>query len=234
MNKIEKIAEKYIKSLGFKNIVFEPLGFSTFPDFAINKNTCVEVRKLNRNYINEAEIEADNLYSKYKNKINRVLEKVKPDSSTFYIDFIIQDNQGIIDEEFLFKDLKEYLQTCDTNVNRHKINKNLTINLIPCSFDKTKKFKLNAVQIPFFWVEEEYQKDIQYCIDDKQEKIDSLKNELIASYNGFNTFWLVLVDYLFGDDLTEYNFNSLNLKDFSKVIVIDTNAKEQKIILREK
>jgi hypothetical protein len=78
------------------------------------------------------------------------------------------------------------------------------------------------IQSPFGGVDEQYFKDIQYCINDKQEK-----KEKLSSYK---EFWLILVDYLFQDDLNEYDFSSLNLRDFSKIIVLDTNAQVQKIM----
>ena len=47
MNREEIIAEKYFKSLGYNNIKFEPNGNRT-PDFAINDQIAVEVRRLNK------------------------------------------------------------------------------------------------------------------------------------------------------------------------------------------
>ena len=43
----EKIAETYFKSIGFKNIVFEPKGNRT-PDFVIDGEIAIEVRRLNQ------------------------------------------------------------------------------------------------------------------------------------------------------------------------------------------
>ena len=151
---------------------------------------------------------------------------IKPDGTTFYIDFDIKSNNGIIDENDLMDGLKEYLQTCDTTISEHKINDYLNISLIQGSPDAKRKFKFNAVQASFFWVEEQYIKDIQYCIDDKQSKKEKQQEKL----SNFKEFWLVLVDYLFLDDLSEYDFSSLNLKDFPRVVIIDTKANEQKVL----
>lgn len=230
MDKREEIAKEYLKSLGFDNITFEPLGVSTFPDFAINENIGVEVRILNRNHIDDTKIEADNLHSKHKKEIIKILNSIQLDGTTFFISFDVKSNNGIIDENCLFNGLQEYLQTCDTAISNHNINSNLDVVLTPCTPDNTKKFKLNTVNVPFFLVEEQYLKDIQFCIDDKQEKICNLKKKSIDKFDSFSEFWLILVDYLLQDDLSEYDFESISLKDFSKVIVIDTNAKEQKIL----
>ncbi len=218
MKEEEKIVFEYLSSLGFNNIFYEPLGISTFPDFGIDKKIGVEVRRLNRNHIYENEIpEADNLNSKYKNEINKILNSIKQDGkATYFIDFKIKKSNAIIYEKSLFKNLKSYLKTCDTNSNSHNIDENLNMILIKSSFDCEKKFKFNAIQLPFFFIEEQYLKDIQFCINDKQKKIDALKNKTI-----FNEYWLVLIDYLFQDNLTEYEFNSLDTKDFSKIILIN-------------
>lgn len=222
----EEVSEKYLKSLGFENIKYEPLGTTTFPDFLIDENIGVEVRRLNRNHIDDTKIEADNLTSKYKKEISKILDSIKPDGTTFYIDFYIESNNGIIDENRLFDGLKEYLQACDTTIGEHKINDYLNISLIQGSPDTKRKFKFNATHVPFFWIEEQYIKDIQYCIDDKQSKKEKQQEKL----SNFKEFWLVLIDFLFQDDSSEYDFSSLNLKDFSRVVIIDTKANEQKVL----
>ena len=51
MNKDEKIANTYLKSLGFQKLEFEPNG-NIPPDFTINKKIGVEVRRLNK-YFND-------------------------------------------------------------------------------------------------------------------------------------------------------------------------------------
>jgi hypothetical protein len=218
MKEEEKIVFEYLSSLGFNNISYEPLGFSTFPDFGIDGKIGVEVRRLNRNHINENEIpEADNLNSKYKNEINKILNSIQQDGeTTYFIDFKIKRSSCSIYEKSLFKNLKSYLKTCDTNSNSHNIDENLNMTLIKGSFDCEKKFKFDAIQLPFFFIEEQYLKDIQFCINDKQKKIDTLNNKTI-----FSEYWLVLIDCLFYDNLREYEFNSLDTKNFSKIILIN-------------
>ena len=183
MKEEEKIVFEYLSSLGFNNISYEPLGFSTFPDFGIDGKIGVEVRRLNRNHINENEIpEVDNLNSKYKNEINKILNSIQQDGeTTYFIDFKIKRSSCSIYEKSLFKNLKSYLKTCDTNSNSHNIDENLNMTLIKGSFDCEKKFKFDAIQLPFFFIEEQYLKDIQFCINDKQKKIDTLNNKTIFS-----------------------------------------------------
>ncbi|QKF73246.1 hypothetical protein AFAEC_1079 [Aliarcobacter faecis] len=227
MKKEEKIVFEYLTSLGFNNISYEPLGFSTFPDFGIDREIGVEVRRLNRNHIYENEIpEVDNLNSKYKNEINKILNSIQQDTKvTYFIDFKIKKSNSTIHEKSLFKNLKNYLKTCDTNSNSHNIDKNLNMTLVKGSFDCEKKFKFNAIQLPFFFIEEQYLKDIQFCIKDKQKKIDVLNDKTI-----FSEYWLVLIDCLFYDNLTEYEFDFLELKDFSKVIIINKDNNKIRII----
>jgi hypothetical protein len=49
MNREEKITETYLKSLGFKNVVFEPDG-NIPPDFSIDGGIAVEARRLNQHF----------------------------------------------------------------------------------------------------------------------------------------------------------------------------------------
>ncbi len=56
MKREEIITEAYLKSLGFKDVVFEPEGKSKLPDFRIDGNIAVEVRRLNQNYFKKNEV----------------------------------------------------------------------------------------------------------------------------------------------------------------------------------
>ena len=50
-NKDELRAKRYLQQLNFTHVIYEPLGNVT-PDFLLDKRVAVEVRRLNRNYIN--------------------------------------------------------------------------------------------------------------------------------------------------------------------------------------
>ena len=173
MKEEEKIVFEYLSLLGFNNISYEPLGFSTFPDFGIDRRIGVEVRRLNKNHIYENEIpEADNLDSKYKNEINKILNSIQQDGEvTYLISFEIKNSNAIVNEKFLFKNLKAYLKTCNLNNSNHNIDENLNMELEKDKFDSTKKFKFKGIELSFFWIEEQYGKDIQFCINDKQKKL---------------------------------------------------------------
>jgi hypothetical protein len=56
MNREEKITEAYLESLGFKDVVFEPEGKSRIPDFQIDGNIAVEVRRLNQHYFTKDKV----------------------------------------------------------------------------------------------------------------------------------------------------------------------------------
>jgi hypothetical protein len=55
MDREEKITEAYLKSLGFKDVVFEPEGNRT-PDFQIDGKIAVEVRRLNQHFFTKDEV----------------------------------------------------------------------------------------------------------------------------------------------------------------------------------
>ena len=52
MDESEKLANEYLASLGFKNVIFEPDG-NVPPDFLANGRIAFEVRRLNQNELSE-------------------------------------------------------------------------------------------------------------------------------------------------------------------------------------
>lgn len=50
MNGDEKIAENYLISEGYINIIYEPNG-NCPPDFVVNKEIAIEVRRLNQLFL---------------------------------------------------------------------------------------------------------------------------------------------------------------------------------------
>ena len=55
MNKEERIVKAYLRSLGFKDIIFEPDG-NIPPDFLIDSRIGVEVRRLNQHFFTKGEV----------------------------------------------------------------------------------------------------------------------------------------------------------------------------------
>jgi len=56
MDRQEELTEAYLKALGFKDVVFEPEGKSKLPDFQIDGNIAVEVRRLNQHYFTKDKV----------------------------------------------------------------------------------------------------------------------------------------------------------------------------------
>ncbi len=52
MNREEKITENYLKSLDYRDVVFEPDG-NISPDFSIDDRIAAEVRRLNQHFFTE-------------------------------------------------------------------------------------------------------------------------------------------------------------------------------------
>jgi hypothetical protein len=55
MNREENITEAYLKSLDFKDVVFQPDG-NIPPDFSIDGRIAVEVRRLNQHFFTKDEV----------------------------------------------------------------------------------------------------------------------------------------------------------------------------------
>jgi hypothetical protein len=49
MDSSERIVSEYLSHRGFRDVVFEPNGYKTIPDFLLDDRIAVEVRRLNQN-----------------------------------------------------------------------------------------------------------------------------------------------------------------------------------------
>jgi len=86
MDESEKLAKKYLLHRGFKDeeIVYEPNGRDTIPDFLVDKEVAVEVRRLNQNQLEpngkKRGLEEDAI--PLQRKMHKLLRSLGPPTST--------------------------------------------------------------------------------------------------------------------------------------------------------
>lgn len=218
MKREEIIAKEYFESIGYNNLVYEPNGNRT-PDFLINKNIAVEVRRLNQFYNNEP-IEK----VKYK-LIPKIVKQIESFESENYFEsaFVgIEYSRPIKYNSFIKNRINSILKNHSSNMKTQKeyvINDNLKITIIPSEIKLKSKFSFGS-SIDFNeggFVLGNIYNSLKFIVKDKYKKIEYFKPE-------YKTWWLALVDFI-GNGVSENEI--LQLREsidfdllFDKVFII--------------
>jgi hypothetical protein len=225
MNREENIAETYLKSLGFKDVVFEPDG-NVAPDFLIDGKVAVEVRRLNQHYFT-------------KDKAIGLEESIIPLFELLELSFSEFDWQY---KGFSYwVSIKFHRPIGKGNTNRRAITKSLTYFLskpfiLPCDVKVTESiyFRIlasQAVEGKVFrfaggtdresggWMLDEFKKNFDHCVKEKSENIGS-------RYDKYTSWWLIMVDKIahgFDEGEEKYIISMVRVNSFwDKVIVLDS------------
>ena len=184
----EQIAEKFMESIGFKNLNFEPNNKDTFPDFTINTNHSVEVRRLNKN-ISEKGIETIR---------HPFLDKLETELNKTYNEFDFSIKLSI-QFQFYSKRDKHYMKKLISNIIKNIENELFETGII---YDEQVKYTLrkDEKQSSFLQIttyndrnnsNEDLVKTIYdslvFSIKEKEGKKDNSKNKYITN-------WLILVN----------------------------------------
>jgi len=230
-NKDEIRAKKYLQTLEYKTLEYEPLGNVT-PDFLLDNKTAIEVRRLNRNHIN-----GDHLLS-IENFEIPLIKNIKKIISIFdyksyiksaYVSITLSKPLGIESKTSIIKRVKKVLRNhihhiSDTS--SYKISDYLELTFTPTD-KKSKQYIFGGCNNHFFWVVDELHKNLQLVIDEKNKKIEK-------NFNLYDEWWLILVDSIIygldSEDFKELKNIRLNKHRFTKVIILspkgDFNAFE--------
>lgn len=225
MNREENIAETYLKSLGFKDVVFEPDG-NVAPDFLIDGKIAVEVRRLNQHYFTE-----DKTTGLEESRIP-LFELMRLSLSEFDLQY-----KGVS----FWVSISFHRPIGKGNTNKRAITKALTYYLskpfpLPCDIKVTESiyfriFESKAVEGKVFrfaggtdresggWVLNEFKKNFDHCVKEKSENIR-------GRYDKYTSWWLVMVDkiaYWFNEDEKKDIISIVRLNSFwDKVIVLNS------------
>ncbi len=225
-NKDETRAKKYLQSLDFEQVEYEPLGNVT-PDFLLDNTIAVEVRRLNRNHINgENELSIENFEIPLIKKIKKIISNFKyiPYNNSAYISIAISKPLEIEHKRRIIKKIKKIFKRHTRHISEkrtYKIADFLEITFTPTDKKKT-QYIFNDCNENFFWIVDELHKNIQLVIDEKNQKIDK-------NFGLYHEWWLILVDsIIYGlddEDFKALKNISLDKKRFSKVIILSAKGK---------
>lgn len=208
MKREEKIAEKYFKSVGHKNIIFEPKGNRT-PDFEIDSKIAIEVRRLNQFYNGEP------IEKKQYNLLPRIIKHIESfgngnhEKSAF---FSIKYSRPITFNKKIKEKISLILESHCSSIEltkNYKISDNLEIDFIPSTeiFDNQYQFGLSIDYNQGGLVLGNIYESLKVIIPEKIEKTEKYKSD-------YGTWWLALVDFI-GNGLSESEIQNLrNSIDF--------------------
>lgn len=222
MDRSEAVVKELLTSLGYSNIVYEPDG-NVPPDFVIDGEIAVEVRRLNQNYDDGTgarglEEDATPLWQ----RMSRLVESMgEPDGNSWFVFYSF--SRPVPNWRYLEPELRAALMEFKVNANR----RTGTIFSVP-NFQLRVGEASNPLESFFCmggvsdrqsggFVVAELITNIQHCAAEKLRKTEPYRTK-------YKTWWLALTNYT-GFGLGEYERDQLlqhmpRLERWDKVIVV--------------
>ncbi len=222
MNREEKITEAYLKSSGFKDVVFEPDGNIT-PDFLIDGKIAVEVRRLNQHFFTKDEVrglEEDRLplFKLLQSSLSEFNSQYKGDTHWVSIRFHRPLEKSPTVKDAIRKALTDFLSKpfslpCDV-----KVTNSIYFYIFSSSPVKGRVFQFagGTDRESGGFVLAEFKKNFDHCVKEKSKKIRD-------HYKRYTSWWLVLVDKI------AYGFNENERKEIKSMV--STNSYWDKVIV---
>jgi len=220
-NKDEIRAKKYLQTLNFTHIEYEPLGNVT-PDFLLDKKVAVEVRRINSNHIDGNNLlSIENIEIPLIKNIKKVIDAYiyNSHSNSAYISIEFLKNLNTQSTKNIIKKVKKLLKRHTryiTEEKTYKISGLLQITFTPTN-KKSNIYIYSGCDGDLMWLVNRFHKNIQSVINEKDEKIEK-------NFSLYNEWWLILVDsILYGldiEDLEELKKIKFNKQKFPKVIIL--------------
>jgi hypothetical protein len=211
MNKEEKLALQYLENLGSKTIVHEPDG-NIPPDFLIDNEIGIEVRRLNQNYMSgNRNIGLEEIQFPLLHKIQNLLSEIKSDSfeKSYFVFYTfrrpIKLNVIVSEMKHL---LTEFAETGTIRAGDYVIHKRFKFRIFPASNKHEQIFVLGGYSDHDSggFVISEVNRNLEICANEKSEKIKDLRWK-------YREWWLVLIDHIgYGLSATD----RLELKEIQK------------------
>jgi len=222
MNKEEKIAENYLMTSGYQNIIFEPDG-NVPPDFSIDRTIAIEVRRLNQHYFNKDKVnglENDRipLFKLLEASLNKFDSQYKGNSYWISIRFSRPIPNGKTAQKAIINSLKHFLNNpCPLPIWIH-VTETISLHIsesYPVE-NKVFRFALGVDRESGGFVLSEFKKNFNYCMKEKSEKIKPY-------YNNYDSWWLILIDNI------AYGFSATDKTEIKSMIIV--NSLWEKIIV---
>lgn len=222
----EIIVEKNLRKAYGGNIVYEPRGKDTTPDFSIDGVYAVEVRRLNQYFFDgekpeELEKLSFPIYDVLEELLASFNSQYSGKSFWIFMDYerpLNKNMRGIKSE--MKKSLEEFLQIEVPLPYTLQVNEKIEFHIYPSSSASGRVFQYGGefdgdagggnISI--------YLENIRYCIAEKTLKI----KQYIPLYK---EWWLYLVDYIGSgldvDEITEVKNAISDLGEFTKIVIIN-------------
>lgn len=225
MNNDEKKAKKFLEKQ-HSNIQYEPIENST-PDFLVEENIAVEVRRLNKNYFNNQNIEG---FEQIDIPLHLIIQEVLKSYDenfkgvTYFITLFYKRPQNTSFRRIKTKikeSLNHFLKYRPTTPFKINIDSNIAIEIakknepiedklfqLAGSFDDDTGGSVGSI----------FLKNINFCLTEKSKKIENVKNE-------YNEWWLILVNHIYYLGLDTYHRkevlrNKTPLRNFDKLLIL--------------
>ena len=197
MNDDEKAASEFLVSEGHRDIAYEPNG-KIPPDFLINGNVAVEVRRLNQHFFkrkNPAPLETTR--HSMKGRIRSLLHSYGPSNGeqswllTFTLRRPLPDRRRIETEMRYWLD--QVVATSPDEPVSHRISRGFAVHAYPCTQRQDQQFTLGGFvdSDAGGFIVAHVIRNLPLCVHEKERKISAHRNR-------YATWWLVLVDHIAG------------------------------------
>lgn len=225
MNREEKITEAYLKSLGFKNVVFEP-DSNVPPDFSIDGKIAVEVRRLNQHFFIKDEARGLEegrlpLFKLLQSSLSEFNSQYKGDTYWISIRFRRPTEKGPTVKKAIQKALTDFLSKSFPLPYDVKVTNSICFHIFSSLPVEGRVFRFagGIDREAGGFVLAEFKKNFDHCVKEKSKKIKD-------HYERYTSWWLILVDKI------AYGFDEIEKKEiksmvsmnsyWDKVIVLDS------------
>lgn len=214
MNREERITEAYLKSLGLKNIVFEPDG-NVPPDFLVDGRIAVEVRRLNQHFFTKEEAQGLEearipLFKLMQSSLGEFNVQYKGDSYWISVRFHRPIEKGSINRKAISRTLNSFLTQPLPLPCSIKVTESLYFHIFASQpvEDRVFRFAGGTDRESGGFVLAEFKKNFDHCVKEKTAKIKDY-------YDKYASWRLVLVDKI------AYGFNESEREQIKSIVAMN-------------
>jgi hypothetical protein len=224
MKREEQIVRSYLESTGEYKILYEPDG-NIPPDFTLNGEIAVEVRRLNQNIlIGNKLIPVEDLDFNLIPKLEKLFKDITVDNYTQSIFVSVRYQRPLVVTKELLKEVKNRILESLQLLNKEmlvEINSHLSLKLYRSSLKLDDYISIGAISDldTGGFIVEIMRQNIGVAISEKDEKVKPYLNL-------YKTWWLILVDYV-GFGLNDIDYQQINSRHgfetvFDKVLIVSS------------